>query len=96
MSKSEKTIYLNVGVWYDPDGDKIHLATKDAGGLISTINADPDSKRGHPNLFMKLARCLRDARVPHPAIEATNDAQRPQGSHQARHNGRLDRLSHRH
>lgn len=65
-SKNGKTIYLQVGVWYNEDHDRIHIAaTKE---FITTVNANPKSKRGHPNLFKKLARSLREHGVPAPEI----------------------------
>ncbi|MER8465990.1 hypothetical protein [Mesorhizobium sp. M1396] len=60
MAKSTK---LNVSVWYSEKSNRIHIA---GGGFRSTVNADPDSKRHHPNLFKKLARYLRDAGLPAP------------------------------
>tara|TARA_B100001939_G_C16423234_1_gene397428 strand:- start:48 stop:284 length:237 start_codon:yes stop_codon:yes gene_type:complete len=68
MKKSElgKTVYLEMGVWYNEEQGSIHLAAKGVEGFHTTVNANDESKRGHPNLFMKLARCLRDAGAPYP------------------------------
>ncbi|MGI9488091.1 MAG: hypothetical protein ACR2RF_19870 [Geminicoccaceae bacterium] len=76
MRKSEpgNSVYFEVGVCFNQDTGKIHITGKDVEGFHTTVNADPQSKRGHPNLFMKLARCLRDAGAPHPAIEETDNA----------------------
>jgi hypothetical protein len=68
-SKPGKSVYLSVGVWYDEDQGHIHLTAKDVHGFHTTVSPDPNSKRGHPNLFGKLAKCLRDAGAPAPDIE---------------------------
>jgi hypothetical protein len=61
------SIYLDVGVWYDAEHRQIHLTARNVEGFHTTVNANPASKRGHPNLFEKLAKCLRDAGAPAPA-----------------------------
>ena len=69
IRKSErggKTAYLNVGAWYDAETEQIHLTLPNSGWFHTTVKADPISKRGHPNLFKKLARALREAGVPSP------------------------------
>lgn len=73
-SKPGKSVYLDVGVWYDTEKDHIHLTAKDVDGFHTTVNGNSDSLRGHPNLFMKLAKVLRDAGAPHPVIEDVPDA----------------------
>ncbi|EYD74497.1 hypothetical protein Rumeso_03793 [Rubellimicrobium mesophilum DSM 19309] len=68
-------MYLDLGVWYDAEQDQIHLTARDVPGFHTTVGRNPASKRGHPNLFGKLARALRDAGAPHPVIEdAADDA----------------------
>lgn len=70
ISKSAKganTAYLKVGIWYDPDKDHIHVAVPKSDWFITTVSNDPSSKRGHPNLYGKLARALREAGVPGPS-----------------------------
>ncbi len=66
--KGGKTAYLNVGVWYNSKMGHIHLTLPNSGWFHSTVTGDPKSKRGHPNLFGKLARALKEAGVPGPAI----------------------------
>lgn len=68
VSKPGKSVYLNIGVWYDSDQDHIHVTAKDVPGFHTTVARDPESKRGHPNLFDKLARVLKGAGAPYPAI----------------------------
>lgn len=51
-----------VRVWYDSMGH-IHLTN---GEFITTVNADPVSKRGHPHLYNHLAACLKGAGVESP------------------------------
>ena len=69
-SEPGKTVYLDLSVWYDEERGSIHLAARNVEGFHTTVNNDPGSKRGHPNLFRKLAKCLRDAGVPHPDVKA--------------------------
>lgn len=77
IRKSErggKTAYLNIGVWFDEDQGRIHMALPGPGGFVTTVNDNPDSLRGHPNLFMKLARALKEAGVPGPEVRGKEDA----------------------
>ena len=67
-SKSGKTIFLQMSIWYNESTGKIHLATPEVPGVITTVNDNPESKRGHPNLYMKLSKCLRAAGAPAPPI----------------------------
>ena len=68
--RGKKTVYLDsVGVWWNEDQGHIHIAV--GGGdtaFHSTVNANPQSWRGNPNLFYKLAKCLREVGAPHPPI----------------------------
>lgn len=61
-----KTARLAVGIWYNDRTGRIHVAA--TGHFISTVSDDPASKRYHPNLYRKLAICLRDRSKPHPPI----------------------------
>ena len=65
-SKPGKSVYLDVGVWYDEEQGHIHITAKDVHGFHTTVNSNPSSKRGHPNLFDKLAQCLRESGAPAP------------------------------
>jgi hypothetical protein len=60
------TAYLNVGAWYNAETGHIHLTLPRSGWFHTTVVSDQNSKRGHPNLFRKLARALREAGVPAP------------------------------
>lgn len=62
---AEKTIRLDLSVWYDDKSHHIKLAGK--GLTATTVSNDPKSKRYHANLYLKLARCLKEAGVPAPA-----------------------------
>ena len=64
-----RTVRLDVGIWYNEKTGHIHVAAKDS--FISTVSADPASKRYHPNLYGKLANCLRRAGVEAPNDEGT-------------------------
>jgi hypothetical protein len=71
IRKSERggnTAYLNVGVWYDADQGHIHITLPNSGWFHTTVNDKEGSKRGHPNLYGKLARALKEAGVPGPEI----------------------------
>lgn len=67
--RGKKTVYLNnVGIWWNQKSDNIHITVQGVRGFHSTVNANPKSKRGNPNLFYKLAKCLRALDAPHPHI----------------------------
>jgi hypothetical protein len=72
-TKPGETVYLEIGIHYDKDKDHILLTTRDAP--ITTITRYPKSKRGHPNLFAKLAKILEEAGAPHPKNVDDDDAQ---------------------
>jgi len=63
---SGKTGQVTVGLWFDEQAGDIHLSIPGHG--LSTVNANGESKRGHPHLYNKLAKVLRDQGKPHPAI----------------------------
>ena len=66
--KGTKSAYLTVGVWYDAEQGHIHLTLPNSGWFHTTVGNDATSKRGHPNLFAKLARALKEAGVPGPPV----------------------------
>ena len=69
IRKSERggnTAYLNVGAWYNATTGHIHLTLPHSGWFHTTVCGDRKGKRGHPNLYSKLARALRMAGVPAP------------------------------
>jgi len=71
IRKSERggnTAYLNLGVWYDRETGHIHMTLPHSGWFHTTVCNEATSKRGHPNLFAKLARALKEAGVPGPAV----------------------------
>lgn len=77
IRKSEKggnTAYLNVGAWLDQDTGHIHLTLPHSGWFHTTVSPDPASKRGHPNLYGKLAKALCQAGVPAPSETEADDA----------------------
>jgi hypothetical protein len=68
IRKSERggnTAYLNIGVWYDRTTGHIHMTLPHSGWFHTTVTNDA-GKRGHPNLFGKLARAMKEAGVPGP------------------------------
>jgi hypothetical protein len=71
IRKSERggnTAYLNIGAFYDKETGHIHLTLPHSGWFHTTVTKDPKSKRGHANLFGKLARALKKAGVPGPEV----------------------------
>ena len=65
-SKPGKSVYFEIGVWYDETQGAIHVTAPGVPGFHTTVRQDPRLKRGHPNLFDKLAKCLRDKGAPAP------------------------------
>ena len=64
-----KTVYLDdVSICWNEASGKIHIYVKGEAGFASTVSADPGNVRGNPNLFNKLAKCLKAAGAPHPPI----------------------------
>ena len=66
----KKTITLDkVSIWYDQKDEHIHITVRHKGvEEISTVNANPASKRGNPNLYKTLAKCLQEAGAPYPLM----------------------------
>ena len=71
-SKPGNSVYLDVGIWYDEDQGHIHITAKNVEGFHTTVNKNPESKRVHPNLFNKLAKCLKESGAPAPEIEISD------------------------
>jgi len=71
-SKQGKTVYLEMGIWYNADTGEIHLTAPKTDWFHTTVNDKQDSKRQHSNLFGKLSRCLKEADAPHPDERANN------------------------
>ena len=61
-------MYFGIGVWFDAKRNRIRIQSDDAG-FITTVRADASLRRGHPNLFRKLAKVLRDNGAPAPDAE---------------------------
>lgn len=61
MSDENKSIKLDITIWYREDDGCIRLQTKSHGGFISTVSNDPRSDRYHPELFKHLAKILKEA-----------------------------------
>ena len=72
-SEPGNSVYLDVGIWYDKETKSIHMTAKGVHGFHTTVRQNADSKRGHPNLFSKLAACLREVGAPAPE-EMVKDA----------------------
>jgi hypothetical protein len=66
-SKTGRTVYPRIGVWYRPNTGNIHVSIEGQG--FSTVDPDPVRKRGNPHLFRKLALALKAAGAEHPSVE---------------------------
>ena len=65
-TKKAKTVTFEVSIWWNPEDQAIHFASKEAGKFILTVKRDPTSKRGHPKLFRELAKVLKAGGAPAP------------------------------
>ena len=66
-SETGKTVYFEIGIWYDDNSGKIHVSAPSVSDFgITTVRYNPKRKRGHPHLFQKLAQCLRESGVSVP------------------------------
>jgi hypothetical protein len=74
-SKPGNSVYMNIGIWLNRETGAIHMTSSDVAGFHTTINADPKSKRGHPNLYKKLSKCLKAAGAPHPGFQSSSHVQ---------------------
>jgi hypothetical protein len=71
--KAGNAAYLSIGAWLDAETGHIHLTLPYSKWFHATVSPDPSSKRGHPNLYEKLAKALREAGVPAPPPPSTQD-----------------------
>ena len=68
-SQDGKTVYLDkVGIFWNQKDGRIRITAQGIFPFISTVSPDPKSKRGNPNLYYKLAKCLQAKGAPHPPI----------------------------
>jgi len=65
---ADKSIKLDLRVWYDEKSRHIKVAGK--GLTASTVSNDPASARYHPNRYRKLAKALRGAGAPAPLLDS--------------------------
>ena len=59
-------VYFEIRIWYNKEKGQIHVTSPDVDGFHTTVRMDTKSKRGHPNLFQKLAKALRVGCAPAP------------------------------
>lgn len=64
-----KTATVQMSLWFNAETGHIHLAAPGSSWFITTVCNTPASKRGHPNLFGKLARLLDEAGLPGPLAQ---------------------------
>ncbi len=65
---AEDAITLEMSVRYNERDGHIHLIALGQEGFITTVNNNTENDCGHPDLFLKLAKCLKGAGVPHPGV----------------------------
>ncbi|MEE4349577.1 MAG: hypothetical protein V2J26_05055 [Pacificimonas sp.] len=58
-SKSGRTTYPKIGVWYAEDDGHIRLSIEGQG--LTSVSSDPNSERYHRTLYNKLAAMLKEA-----------------------------------
>ena len=58
QGKNPKSVYMTIGVWYDPAQGHIHMTSADTRFRHTTVTDRP-GKRCHPNLFGKLKAVLK-------------------------------------
>ena len=66
IKKKKNMVSFPVSVWYSPDTGNIHIARPTDQKFRTTIAPDANSACGHPSLYTKLSKALRDAGAPHP------------------------------
>lgn len=62
------SVEFKLRIWYVEGKEEIHLNLGDGGENFSTVTNNPDSARGNPHLYAKLARILAEAKAPHPDL----------------------------
>jgi hypothetical protein len=68
VSRKGNTVYARVGFWYDEEEGKIHMTF---GGIPNghvAVHPDPSKRQGHPTLFRRLEKALRDRGAPAPNV----------------------------
>ncbi len=65
-SKKGRSVYTRVGFWFDPNQGSIHMTLHGVPNGHVAVNREPGRRNGHPTLFTKLAKALREAGAPAP------------------------------
>jgi hypothetical protein len=65
VSKRGKSVYVRIGMFLYKDGS-IHLTAPGILGFHVAVNKEPERPNGHPTLFKRLAKCLREKGAPAP------------------------------
>jgi len=55
-----KSAYLQIGFWRHKDGS-IHITASGVPGFHVAVNEDGTKPNGHPTLFARLDRCLKES-----------------------------------
>lgn len=67
--EGSKYVRMSIDFWYQEDDRSIHITSRDVDGFHTTVKDDPESKRHHGNLYMKLRKVL-EAQGRWPQAEA--------------------------
>jgi hypothetical protein len=65
VSRKGKSVYVKMGMWLEKDGS-IHFSAPGVHGFHVAVNREPEKRNGHPTLYKRLAKCLRDMGAPAP------------------------------
>lgn len=71
--RNRRTVYVEVGTWFDERDRSIHLATQELPNGHIRVTNDPSKVNGHPQLFDMLAKLLHKAGAPGPHVEVNED-----------------------
>ena len=63
-----RPVYVDVGIWFSEVTGDVHLAVSGFKNAHVTVTNKPTSAQGHPELYRKLARVLKDAGAPCPDL----------------------------
>lgn len=72
LSKKGKSVHFEVGIWCDKK-DIIHVTCNEIDDFHIAVNPEPERPNGHPTLYRRLAKCLKEAGAPAPSIEDDDD-----------------------
>ena len=63
-----RPVYVDVGIWFSEGTGEVHLAVSGFKNTYVTLTNKPTSDHGHPELYRKLARVLKEVGAPCPDL----------------------------